>query len=208
LQTFEAIGEQTPFMTQLAMSNLWLLSPLVKKGLLGDKDSAAGIRTTTAATMVSGSPKANILPTKATAVINFRILPGETVETVRQRVVELIDDERVSVNDEYGRNPSPVSRIDTPGYRLIASTIRGLDESVLVAPYMVRGGTDAKYFYPLSSDVYRFLMVNINAATMNFIHGIDERVSVEDYLQAIRFFYHLMRQAMSGQDNALADTGE
>ncbi len=134
LPTFDAIGAYMPFGTRLAMSNLWLLSPLVKRNLLSDKDSAAGIRTTTAATMASGSPKSNILPTRATAVINFRILPGETVETVRQRVVALIDDPRVQVSTEYGTDPSPVSPVESRGYRIVAGTIRAMDEAALVAP--------------------------------------------------------------------------
>ena len=195
LPTFDAIGAYMPFGTRLAMSNLWLLSPLVESSLLGDKDSAAGIRTTTAATMARGSPKSNILPTRATAVINFRILPGETVETVRQRIVDLIDDERVQVTAEYGSDPSPVSPTDSRGYDLLARTIRAMDESALVAPYMVRGGTDAKYFYGLSPNVYRFLPVPADARTVKFIHGIDEHVPVDVYLQAIRFYYHMIRQA-------------
>ena len=195
LPTFEAVGAHMPFATRLAMANLWLLSPMVKRNLLSEKDSAAGIRTTTAATMASGSPKSNILPTRATAVINFRILPGETVETVRRRVVGLIDDPRVQVSTEYGTDPSPVSPTDSRGYRIVTSTIRAMDASALVAPYMVRAGTDAKYFYGLSPNVYRFLPVTVDADTVKYIHGIDERVAVADYLEAIRFYFHVIRQA-------------
>lgn len=207
IQTIEAIGDQLPFSTRLAMSNLWLLSPLVRKQMLSDKDDAAGIRTTTAATMVSGSPKANILPTRATAVVNFRILPGETVDSVRKRVSELIDDERVIINAEYGNNPSPISPTDSRAYHLIASTIRAMDETVLVAPYMVRGGTDAKYFYALSDHVYRFLMVRINPETMNYVHGIDERMPVQDFLQAIRFYHHMIKRAGTADSDSGAETG-
>jgi carboxypeptidase PM20D1 len=197
LPTMEAIGAYLSFGTRLAMANLWLLGPLVKSNLVSDPGSAAGIRTTTAATMASGSPKSNILPTRATGVINFRILPGETTETVHDRVVELIDDERVEVTQEYGRDPSPVSPIDTWGYRLVAGAIRGIDEDILVAPYMVRGGTDAKYFYDVSPNVYRFLMIRVNAETIQYIHGIDERVSVEEFLLAVRYYKHLVRHAMA-----------
>jgi carboxypeptidase PM20D1 len=179
------------------MGNLWLFSNLVKKRMLSNSGQAAGIRTTTAATMVSGSPKANILPTRASAVINFRILPGETVQSVQQRVTQLIDDDRVVVSEEYGNNPSEVSPTDSRGYSLIAGTIRGMDDNILVAPYMVRGGTDAKFFYPLSSNVYRFLMIKVDSKTMKYIHGIDEHVAVEEYLRAIRFYYHLVRQSMA-----------
>jgi len=195
LPTFEAIGAFMPFGSRLAMSNLWLLEPLVKQQLLQDKDSAAGIRTTTAATMASGSPKSNILPTRATAVINFRILPGETVDSVRQRVAKLIQDERVQVRTEYGTEPSPVSPTDSRGYGILAGTIRAMDDKALVAPYMVRGGTDAKFFYGLSPNVYRFMPVYMDADTIEYVHGIDEHLSVEDYLRAIRFYYHVLRLA-------------
>jgi len=194
--TIEAIGSELPFTQRLALGNLWLFSPLVENRLLKNKDDAAALRTTTAATMVNGSPKANILPTRATAVINFRILPGETVETVKKRVIELINDERVAVTAEYGTDPSPVSPTDSRGFELIARTIRGMDENILVAPYMVRGGTDAKYFYALSPNVYRFMMLRFNPDSMRYIHGIDEHVAVEDYLESIRYYYHLLRQSM------------
>lgn len=197
LPTFEAIGQALPFTTRLAMGNLWLMTPLVKHSLLGDKDSAAGIRTTTAATMASGSPKSNILPTRATAVVNFRILPGETVESVRQRVVEIIDDERVEVGAEYGIDPSPVSSTDSRGYEIVTRTIRAMAPDALVAPYMVRGGTDARYFHALSPNVYRFLPVRVDADSIKYAHGIDEHVPAEDYLQAIRYYYHVIRQAVS-----------
>lgn len=194
-QHFEYIGTHTPFMMRLAMANQWLFSPLIKQQLLADPGTAAAIRTTTAATMSSASPKANILPTRATATVNFRILPGETIESVKQRVIELIDDDRVLVKDEYGNNPSAVSPVDSRGYRLIASTIRGMGNETVVAPYMLQGGTDAKYFYPLSANVYRFLMFRATPETLQYAHGINEQIPVDEYLQAIRFYYHLIRRS-------------
>lgn len=196
--TFETLAVEMPFGKRLAMSNLWLFGPLVEKVMLQSKDDAAGLRTTTAATMVTGSPKSNILPTRATGVINFRILPGETVESVKERVIGLIDDDRVEVTAEYGINPSPVSPVDSNGYELIAKTIRGMDENVLVAPYMVRGGTDARYFYSVSPNVYRFMMLRITPDTIGYVHGIDEHVATESYFEAIRYYYHLIRQSMAG----------
>ena len=169
---------------------------MIKKQLLADTGTAAGLRTTAAATMISGSPKANILPTRAQAVINFRIFPGETVESVKERVIALIDDERATVSAEFGKNPSAVSPVESRGSGLIAATIRGMDESVLVAPYLLQGGTDAKYFYRLSDHVYRFLMFRATPETLPRVHGIDEQVPVEGFLQAIRFYYHLIRQSM------------
>jgi carboxypeptidase PM20D1 len=75
-----------------------------------------------------------------------------------------------------------------------------MDENILVAPYMVRGGTDSKYFYAVSPNVYRFMMIRVDPETIKYVHGIDEHVAVEDYLEAIRFYYHLVRQSMGAGD--------
>ena len=126
-KSFDAYGVHAKFTDRLAMGNTWLLSPVIKAALAKDQAMAAAMRTTTAATMASGSSKSNILPTRAEAVVNFRILPGETAELVRDRVIDIIDDERVEVIMETNINPSPVSPTDSMGYELLARTIRGFD---------------------------------------------------------------------------------
>jgi carboxypeptidase PM20D1 len=194
-KTFSDYALQASFTDRLAMGNTWLLGPVITASLLEDPAIAASMRTTTAATMASGSSKSNILPTRAEAVVNFRILPGETAETVRDRVVEIIDDERVKVIMETSFDPSPVSPTDSMGYELLAKTIRGFDSEILVAPNLLSGGTDARYFYSVSPNVYRFVMVRATSDTVKIIHGIDERIAVEDYLTAVRFYYALIRQA-------------
>jgi len=193
--TFAAYAPHALFTHRLAIGNTWLLGPVIKATLLSDPAMAASMRTTTAATMASGSSKSNILPTRAEAVVNFRILPGETSESVRERVVEIIDDERVEVIMETNVNPSPVSPTDSMGYQLLAQTIRGFDDNILVAPNLLSGGTDARYFHAVSPNVYRFIMVRATNETRKIVHGIDERIAVEDYLTAIRFYYALIRRA-------------
>jgi len=198
-RTYAAIASETGFFDRFVMANRWLLSPVIEWKLLADSASAAALRTTTAATMVAGSPKSNILPTRATGVINFRIMPGETVETVRDRVAEIVDDERVSVTTEMEVNPSAVSPTDSWGYELIGRTIRGFDAEVLIAPYLVQGGTDAKYFYNVSPNVYRFVMIRIDPNTLTRVHGIDEQIKVVDYLSAVRFYHSIIGRAMRGE---------
>lgn len=193
--TFDAVAPHTSFTNRLAMANTWLLGPVIESSLLKDRSSAATLRTTTAATMASGSSKSNILPTRAEVVVNFRIIPGETAESVRDRVIEIIDDERVQVTMEAAIDPSSVSPTDSMGYELLSSMIRGFDDNILVAPYLVQGGTDARYFHSVSPNVYRFIMARAGPDTLKTVHGIDERIAVDDYLMAIRFYYAFMQRA-------------
>lgn len=89
------------------------------KKLLGSPQRAAMLRTTTAATMFDAGVKDNVLPISATAVVNFRILPGETVQSVTERVREVIDDDRVEIRDvSSSRDPSPVSDPTPPAHLL------------------------------------------------------------------------------------------
>jgi len=197
--TFDKIGHYADFKSRLAMANQWLLGSVIENTMLAKPKTAASIRTTTAVTMLSGSSKSNILPTKSTAVVNFRIMPGQTAEGVADYVKQVIDDPRVKLEVFMANNPSPVSKTDSYGYRLLEQTIRELDDEILVAPYMVQGGTDSKYFYPLSDAIYRFIMVKIDDQLLTAIHGIDERIAIDDYVRGVQYFHEIIRKASSGE---------
>lgn len=189
---FAYLAHYFPLSTRIALANTWLLGPLVESQLLASPSSAASIRTTTAVTMLEGSSKSNILPTQASAVVNFRILPGDSVAGVRDHIINAIDDERVDVSVHMANEPSAVSSTESFGFRLLEKTIRGTDESVLVAPYLVQGGTDAKHFVNLSDSIYRFVMMHIEPSTMRRVHGVDEQISIDNYVQAIQFYHALL----------------
>jgi carboxypeptidase PM20D1 len=192
---FDAVGSHSTLTMRFVMANQWLTEPLIINQMLKEPKTAAGIRTTTAVTMLKGSSKSNILPTKASAVVNFRILPGETTDTVLEYVKSIINDDRISYEVFMENNPSKVSSTESIGYKLLSQTIREFANDVLVAPYLVMGGTDSKHFYPLTDSVYRFLMIRVNPRTMNLIHGIDENISIENYVMSIQFFHELLRKS-------------
>lgn len=192
--TVDAVGHEAPFSQRAVFGNLWLTRHMVETQFLKSPVTAAITRTTTAATMAEGSSAANVLPTRAEAVINFRTLPGDTGESVHRRLVDIIDDERVEVQIESTSEASPVSP-QGDAYGTIASTLRGMDVNLLVAPYLVIGGTDARYYTRLTPNVYRFMMMRADDDTVKRMHGVDERIEVDDYLEMVRFYAHLMRRA-------------
>lgn len=193
--TFSHVAAYAPFSLQLPMANLWLFSPIVEQTMLASPSSAAGIRTSIAATMLEGSSKSNILPTVASAVVNVRILPGDTIASVKQHITEAINDPRVKVETFMENEPSQVSPTDSLGYRLIEANIRRMDDSILVAPYLVMGGTDSKHFYELSDNVYRFMMVRLDKQSLKRFHGVNEQLAVDDYIKAVSYFYSMIEDA-------------
>jgi len=191
---FDSVGFSADFTTRAMMSNQWLLAPLIKNVLSESPSSAASLRTTTAVTMLKGSSKSNILPTQASAIANFRILPGDTWETVLAHVETVVDDPRVKLEAFMQSDPSPVSNHHSKQFAHIGKTIREIAPDTLVSPYLVQGGTDAKYFYELSDQVYRFLMIRMTPDTLKAFHGVNERIAVDDYVNTIQFFHRLLER--------------
>lgn len=195
-QMMTAMAPYVPFGQRLVLSNLWLTEPLVIRSLQGTPLGGALTRTTTAPTMLDAGVKDNVLPPEATAVVNFRIRPGETRETVIARVREIINDTMITVapRDSATADPSAVSRTDVPAYRLIEQTIRAMapDRSVPVLPYLVMGGTDAKYWSAHSDRVYRFLAVPLGDSDVARVHGVNERIGIDAFATAIGFYVRLL----------------
>lgn len=195
LTLLEYVAPEMPFGQRLVFANRWLFDPLLERMLGAAPESNAMLRTTTAATMLSAGVKDNVLPIDAKATVNFRILPGETPETVTERVREVIDDERIEIRAwDGGRGPSAISDPDGDAFAVLARTIRQtVPEDVLVAPYLVMGGTDAKYYSARSPNVFRFLAAKIEQGDMVRIHGTNERLRPDSFANSIRFFVQLIR---------------
>ena len=113
------------------------------------------MRTTTAVTMIDGGVKENVLPSRASAVVNFRILPGDTSEQIISHVRAAIDNPGVTIAP-YGSSdsePSAVSSTDAAGYKMLERTIRQVFPETLVVPAQVLGGTDLRHYAGLAEQV-------------------------------------------------------
>ena len=196
----ESVADELPFGQRLIMKNLWLFKPLVMGMFEGDKQMEAGMRTTTAVTMISGGIKANVLPIDATAKVNFRIFPGETPDTVRQRVIDVINDERVEVtfdgSGQTGMGPSPVSPIEGFGWQKLTAAIRDTTapERVIVAPRLLVAATDTRHYRKLTPNHYRFTYMRMALQDLGTIHGTNERISVETLNDTVRFYFRMMTE--------------
>lgn len=192
-QTFRWVAPEMPFGQKLVLANLWLLEPLMVAQASKSNSLNAMLRTTTAPTVFNGGVKDNVIPSHARAVINFRILPGETSRGVVEHVKDAIGDSHVGVKlSGTASEPSAVSDPDAPQFRALQQTIAQVFPNVLVAPYLVVGATDARHYVNLSPNIYRFIPGVVAEADLARIHGTNERIAVDGYFDAIRFYRTLI----------------
>ena len=123
----------------------------------------------------------------------MRILPGDSVEQVRQRFIALADDARVSITANEGASePTAVSDSGSAGYRSLAGAIHAVYPDAVIAPGLVMALTDSRHYAGIAADVYRFEPFRVTPEDLTRIHGSNERVSLGNYADAIRFFATLM----------------
>lgn len=185
----ESLGPEMPFVQRLAFANPWLFRGMI----VGIYESSAGgnamVRTTVAPTILQAGMKDNVIPTLATATINFRLLPGDKVEAVINKVKEIIADDRITINVFGGfSEASAVTPMNSTGYKQIEKAIKTSYADLLTSPFLMIGATDSRYFGEVSPNIIKFSpMID----PIGF-HGIDERVSLESFKTALWFYEQLL----------------
>lgn len=197
-EMFSYVGPEMGLPFKVLFANLWFSRPIIINQLSSDKTSSSIIRTTTAPTILQAGMKDNVLPNYATGKINFRILPGETIETVKAYVEKTINSDSILVevaDPEWACNPSPVSSIESFGFKVIQKTIQELFPEVVVAPSLVIAATDGRHYQEVAENVYRFLPIKVNRDDLTSIHGINEKIEIETYKKMIRFYMQLIQNS-------------
>ncbi len=194
-QLFEGIGTAAPWFFQVAFANLWLFKGIIERILSRIPYADALMRTTTAPTMLSGGVKENILPQQVSAKVNFRILPGDTTQSVTEHVRRVINDERVEIKftSDIPNEPSIESDTSTPAYQVLERVIRSIYGEVPVAPFLVLGATDARHYLQVTDRVYRFTPYLVSQADMQRVHGVNERISFEMLEKMTQTFHELIK---------------
>src|SRR6184192_4269713 len=164
---FDYLGPEMSFGPRLVIANRWLLGGLLARKFGATPQGNAMLRTTTAPTVLQAGVKENVLPSSARALVNFRILPGDSVEGVVEHVRRTVHDSRISVEPLPGtmNNPSVVTSVDAEPFQLLARTIRQVVPEAVVAPWLVVGGTDSRHYARLTPNVLRFVGAAIGGTT-------------------------------------------
>jgi carboxypeptidase PM20D1 len=193
--TLAALAPAADFRTRLALANLWLFRPLVERQLAATPSSDAMLRTTLAPTILAAGVKENVLAPEARAVVNLRILPGDTREALAAEIRRRVADERVAIGptaEGIGDPPSPVSAVDGWGYRTLARSVREVVPEAIVAPGLMVGATDARHYIGVSDQVFRFAPVELGLDDLPRFHGVDERISIDNLERAVRVYARLI----------------
>ena len=192
----DGIAPYGGFAMRAALANRWLTGPLLERQLLAVPSTAAAIRTTTAPTILNAGTKDNVIPQVAHAVVNHRILPGDTVESVLQHDRRVIDDPQVQVRPaSFQQDPGTPVSPKSAEYRQFSALVRSSFPEAGISPGLVVGATDGRHYQGVAKAVLRFVPITMRKGDLTRFHGNDERIAIADYMRAIAFYERLMSSA-------------
>lgn len=153
----------------------------------------AMLRNTTSPTMLAAGSKVNVIPSRATATIDGRILPGQTLEGFLAEVRTVIG-EGLGIRVIDHHDGTTFNR-ETPLYTAITAALGRHDPEGVPVPYMIPGFTDSFAYGRLGATCYGFSPVRLEPG-MSFTkmyHGHNERIPRAGYLWGQRVLYELVR---------------
>ena len=148
---------------------------------------------TTTVTMAEGSPAANVLPQTASVTVNFRMMPGTTIQNVEEHIRACVRNKAIGVEYLKGKEASKISPTDSRSFQILETLCTRTNPDMLVAPYLVMGGTDAYHYEEVCDCIYRFSPFVMDTALLLTTHGTNERLPIACMGDALRFFKRYIR---------------
>lgn len=186
--TFRTLSAHIGGAQGFLLQHIKLTKPLVFAAMRSNKQVAAMLRTTVAATQAQGSPQANVLPQAATAVLNCRLLPGDTDGALLGSLREIAAGLKLDAGFETIRySPAPAETpADSPVFKAIAALAGELFGAIPV-PYLVTGATDSREYAVVSDEIFRMYPFLLESAELDGMHGTGERIKKSSLALAVRF---------------------
>jgi acetylornithine deacetylase/succinyl-diaminopimelate desuccinylase-like protein len=195
-QVFREIGTIVGGVEGFALRRL--KNPLVwlfADGLLQqDPLTNAMVRDTIALTMLRAGYKPNVIPARAEAVLDCRLLPQTNQKAFIAALQRTIDDPHIHIEILQPTEPAPASPTDQPMYRAMTEAAHLVYPSAVITPSMSLGGTDSRFFRKRSVPSYGLIPALLPRELLLTTHGTDERIPVSVLGPSVRVVYETLKK--------------
>ena len=153
------------------------------KAAKGDLRVRALLTNTISATTASAGVKHNVIPGRAEATLDCRLLPGVDADAFEEEVARVVDDPKVRIERVFA-GASEASAHDTELFATIEAATRELVEDAVVTPGLTAGFTDSRVFRDRGVVAYGFSGGLTAPELARTVHGHNERVSLDSFRSA------------------------
>ena len=194
VELMKRLAPHLPLALRPVMGRADQIRPLLARALIAaGAEAAAMARTTFAITTLDGSPALNVIASSATAGVNIRVMPGDTVDDVLAHLRKVVDDPDVRITVVERGEASPLSPVDEV-FDHVAALVAGHFPDAVVTPYVQTGATDSRHFTRICEHVYRFAPFRMSATQRRTVHSYDEHLDVDAFLAGVDWYQALIAE--------------
>ena len=152
------------------------------------------IRNTVSLTKINSGYKTNIIPEYASAALDIRLLPDTSPESFLLDLKEVVNDDRLEFIPKRVPVNNFISNWDSKFFKVVSNELSEKKPNAVVIPFMTIGGTDSQFFQAKGVDCYGIIPVLVNESDIQTMHGIDERISIQNYMFGIKVAYNSIKK--------------
>lgn len=195
-QMFKAIGTAQKFPASFLLKHLSnpFVRALAGKRLSSEKFTNAVLRDTVSVNILDAGYQVNVIPERAEAQLDCRLLPETDAAEFYRWLTAVIADSRIHIETIQSSPPSGIAPEDSLFYRTVASTLKDAIPGAGVLPLLMAGATDGRYWRERGYPAYGFTPMILEKKDMARIHGIDERISIDNLRLGIQITREVIRR--------------
>lgn len=195
-QMFAAVSRGMPFPASFLLNHLRqpLLFRLMRKTLAANSTIAAMLKDTLSITVLRAGAKENVVPDRAEATLDVRLLPEHDPQVFLTGLTRLIDDERVEIEVIQAPQAGSISDVNSEFYKTLAGVIHRLVPESICAPLLTPGTTDSCFFRRKGVNCYGLIPAVLTPSELDRMHGIDERISLANLQLGTRIIYEVLQE--------------
>lgn len=195
-EMFKRMAPNMNFGMKLLFSNIWLFRPLIVKLLPSVSSAAAAmLRTTLAFTMAKGADGANVLPQEASIVGNMRFIQHQPNKESLDCISKVAAKYNIETEVIYQDEPCPIVDFRGEQFKLIESVAADVYPGIGICPYVMTGGTDAKFYKEICENAIRFAPLYIDGQQYSSIHGLNENLYQGTLPMGVDFYKEVIRRS-------------
>ena len=156
-----------------------------------DRSLYAQLHNTISPTIFTAGTKINVIPSYSEAFLDCRLLPGENPEEFLAALKSKIDDPEIQI-EVVENSPASSSPMETEIFKILEKNVKKENPEAILVPYLSPGGTDSRFFRRKGLNCYGFEPFILGPEEISRMHGVNERISLQNLEQGMKIFWNLM----------------
>ncbi|KAA5541831.1 M20/M25/M40 family metallo-hydrolase [Roseiconus nitratireducens] len=207
---FRFLAPEMPLLQRTVLGNRWLFDGLIGWQFSRQPSTEGVVRSTMNVTQLFTRNPPNVTPAWAKATVNVRLLPGDTAEDARDHLLAITKDQQlhdgspaIECTIRQDIKGQLVSSDECEEFATLQKTIHEVFPDVIVAAGLTSVSTDSSWYYGVTDKIYRFIPMRVRSEDMARIHGVNERLAVDNLAEIVRFYELLLRNSTA--ENGIGD---